>query len=43
MSKYIYISTNNIARGMVRVREIRFQPTKNTFSLDQVITHHCHP
>jgi hypothetical protein len=26
------ISTNNIAIGLVRVRKIRFQPTKNTFS-----------
>jgi hypothetical protein len=28
-----YISTNNIARGMVRDSQIRFQSTENTFSL----------
>jgi hypothetical protein len=29
---HIYISTNNIAIGLVRVRKIRFRPTQNTLS-----------
>jgi hypothetical protein len=31
------ISTNNIARGMVRGSQVRFQSTKNTFSIFKTI------
>jgi hypothetical protein len=31
--KVLYISTNNIARGMVRGSQLRFQSTKNTLSI----------
>jgi hypothetical protein len=38
----IIISTNNIAIGLVRVRKIRFRPTKNTLLFGYNIYKNCH-
>jgi hypothetical protein len=42
VSFHYFLPNNNIATGMVRGTQIRFQSTKSTLSPNK-ITHHCHP